>query len=144
MTQRALRTTTDRAGSWKAAWRSIVESPSHRAVHDLHLAAERGDGARVASLLAPNVAVVVDAGDDEHPHAHIVRGVDDAATVLMRGLAARPGLVVLERPVNDQPGLILQRNGEPIAVMTVDFIARCAVVLWIRLHPAKLRHWNHV
>ena len=144
MRRMALRTTADRNRPWTAAWRSIVESPSHRAVHDLHLAAERGDGARVASLLAPNVAVVVDAGDEEHPHAHIVRGVDDAAMVLMHGLASRPGLVVLERPVNDQPGLILQRDGEPIAVMTIDFMARCAVVLWIRLRPAKLRHWNHV
>ncbi|GAB3798555.1 hypothetical protein GCM10028798_10980 [Humibacter antri] len=144
MRREALRTATGGGRSWTAAWRSIVESRTHRAVHDLHLAAERGDSARVASLLAPNVAVVVDAGDDEHPHAQIVRGTDDAVMVLLHGLAHQPGVIVLERPVNDQPGLVLQRDGEPIAVMTIDFMARLAVVLWIRLRPAKLRHWMHV
>jgi hypothetical protein len=141
---KTLTSTYPRSPRWTTRWRSITETPSHKAVHDLLMAAERGDSARVTSLLAPNVAVVVDAGDELHPIVRVMHGVDDAAHLLLHGMARRLGVVVQERPVNDQPGLIMQCDGEPIAVMTIDFTARLVTVLWVRLHPAKLRHWNHV
>jgi RNA polymerase sigma-70 factor (ECF subfamily) len=129
---------------WIAAWRSLTHTPHRRAVHAFRLAAERGDGKELASMLAPDVAVVVDSGDDEYPTVRVVRGVDDAAVLLMHGLTDPADVVITERPVNDQPGLVLERDRERVAVMTIDFIAGLMAVVWIRLQPEKLRHWIHV
>ena len=74
-------------------------------------------------MLAPDVAVVVDSGDDVDPAIRVVRGPDDATVLLMHGMADPPGIVMTERPVNDQPGLVLEQDREPTAVMTIDFTA---------------------
>jgi RNA polymerase sigma-70 factor (ECF subfamily) len=50
-------------------------------------------------------------------------------------MAARPGLVVSERSVGSQSGLVLSRDGQTTAAMTVDFTGRLISVVWIKLHP---------
>ncbi|WP_448002524.1 hypothetical protein [Agromyces bauzanensis] len=122
----------------------IARPLHHRAVHEFRDAAEHGDAERLASLLDPGVAVVVDTGDREHPAIRVVRGIHDALVLLMHGMAAKPGLVIDERSVNAQAGLILNRDDEPIAAMTVDFTRGLISMVWIRLRPEKLRHWNEV
>lgn len=116
----------------------------HRAVHEFRAAAERGDAERLASLLDPAVAVVVERGDRDHPVIRVVRGAYEAVALLMHGMAAKPDLVIEERAVNAQAGLMLNRGDETIAAMTVDFTGRLISVVWIRLRPDKLRHWNAV
>lgn len=122
----------------------ITRPLHHRAVHEFREAAEHGDAAHLASLLVPGVAVVVDSGDREHPAIRVVRGIHDALVLLLHGMAAKPGLVIDERSVNAQAGLILNRHDEPIAAMTLDFTGGLISVVWIRLRPEKLRHWNEV
>lgn len=116
----------------------------HRAVHVFRRAAECGDGERLAALLDPGVAVVVDAGDQDQPRVRVVYGVYEAIALLMHGMAAKPGLIIDERSVNAQAGLLLRRGGETIAAMTVDFTRGLISMVWIRLRPEKLRHWNEV
>jgi RNA polymerase sigma-70 factor (ECF subfamily) len=140
--QKAL--TDERKHRWIDTWHSLAHGPHRRAVHALRLAAERGDSREVAAMLAPDVAVVVDSGDDVDPAIRVVRGPDDATVLLMHGMADPPGIVMTERPVNDQPGLVLEQDREPTAVMTIDFTAGLMAVVWIRLRPEKLRHWIHV
>ncbi len=122
----------------------IARPLHHRAVHEFREAAEHGDAAHLASLLDPAVAVVVDAGDRTHPAIRVVRGIHDALVLLLHGMAAKPGLVIDERSVNAQAGLILNRHDEPIAAMTIDFTRGLISMVWIRLRPEKLRHWNEV
>ena len=116
----------------------------HKAVHAFRRAAESGDTERLASLLDPGVTVVVDAGDRDQPMVRVVRGAYEAIALLMHGMAAKPGLVIDERSVNAQAGLMLSRGGETIAAMTVDFTRGLISMVWIRLRPEKLRHWNEV
>lgn len=116
----------------------------HKAVHVFRRAAERGDGEQLATLLDPGVAVVVDAGDQDQPRVRVVYGVYEAIALLIYGMAAKPGLVIDERSVNAQAGLMLSRGGETIAAMTLDFTRGLISTVWIRLRPEKLRHWNTV
>ncbi len=116
----------------------------HRAVHEFRDAAENGDADRLTSLLDPEVAVVVDRGDRQHPAIRVVRGAYEAVALLMHGMAPKPGVVIEERAVNAQAGLMLNRGNRTIAAMTVDFTGGLISVVWIRLHPEQLRHWVEV
>ena len=118
----------------------------HRAVHEFRDAAENGDADRLASLLDPDVAVVVDRGDRAHPAIRVVRGAYEAVALLMHGMAATaaPDVVIEERAVNAQAGLMLHRGSRTIAAMTVDFTGGLISVVWIRLRPEQLRHWVEV
>ena len=68
----------------------------------------------------------------------------DAITLLVHGMAARPGLVIDELAVNAQAGLMLSRGDETIAAMTIDFTGGLVSMVWIRLRPVRLRHGNAV
>ncbi|HEY6800456.1 MAG TPA: hypothetical protein VI121_07415 [Agromyces sp.] len=116
----------------------------HRAVHEFRDAAENGDADRLTSLLDPEVAVVVDRGDRQHPAIRVVRGAYEAVALLMHGMAPKPDVVIEERAVNAQAGLMLNRGNRTIAAMTVDFTGGLISVVWIRLHPEQLRHWVEV
>jgi len=127
-----------------APWRRILRPIHARAVHRFRAAAESADTGRLGSMLAPDVAVVIDAGDVEHPTIRVIAGIQDAVTMLLHGMAGRPGLSIDERAVNGQAGLTLNHSGEEFATITIDFTARLIGVVWIRLHPETLRHWKHV
>lgn len=116
----------------------------HRAVRELRLAAVSGDADRLESMLAPDVAVVVDSGDDEHPTLRMVNGTFDAVSLLLHSMARKPELDVVERPVNGQAGLLLSAGGETTAAMTVDVTGALISVIWVRLHPQALRRGHHV
>jgi hypothetical protein len=129
---------------WGSALWEWVSRPWHyRGVGHLNSAARAGDVERLRSLLAPTVAVVVAAGDD--PAAvRVIHGSDDAAVLLAHGFAPKGDLVVEERSVNSQAGLMMSRSGSPIATIAVDFTGRLISLVWVRLDPAALRHWNTV
>jgi hypothetical protein len=129
---------------WAAAWEWLVRPNHYRAVHALRIAAERGDAPRLASLLDPAVAVVVDSGDTEHPTIRVINGVHDAIALLLHGMSPRPGRGITERSVNGQAGLILNSDNTAEAAVTLDFTGRLVSVMWIRLQPRIQRHWNAV
>jgi RNA polymerase sigma-70 factor (ECF subfamily) len=112
----------------------------HATVHGLGEAGAAGDLERLRSLLHPGVAVVVDRGEPDGSEVRVVHGQEDAATVLAHGLAAGPGVVVQERAVNSRPGLLVVRSGTPVAALAVDFTGALVSLVWVRLHPAPLRH----
>ena len=116
-------------------WERILRPVRHRAVHALRVAAERGDADRLGALLDPGVAVVVESGDAENPRIRMVSGTYDSVPVLVHGLAPQQGQVVYERPVNGYAGLLLRRNDEHTAAVTVDFAGRLIRSVWIRLSP---------
>lgn len=127
-----------------AAWDWLARPMRYKAVHDFCVATQSGDAARLASMLHDRSAVIVDAGDDQHRAIRVVRGAYDAVPLLLHGFAASPGVVIDERSVNGQAGLMLRRGDETIAAVTVDFTGRLISMVWVQLRPPNLRHWNHV
>jgi hypothetical protein len=116
----------------------------NRAVRRFREVAESGDVTALIALLDPTASVVVDSGDPDRPTIRVVTGASDAAALLVHGMKRRPGLLITERPVNSQPGLILSRDAHDIAAMTIDFTGALVDLVWIRLHPEQLRRGNRV
>jgi hypothetical protein len=108
----------------------------HRTVHELRVAAESGDRARLLPLLDPAVAVVVDPGASVRQGPRVVQGRPDAADLLLHGMLARPGMIIDERAVNGQSGLVLSRENRPAAAITVDFTRNLISVVWVTLLSA--------
>lgn len=129
-----------RARSWAALRRRFAFGLRHATVHGLGEAGTTGDLDRLRSLLHPAVAVVVDRGEPEGAEVRVVHGRYDAAEVLAHGLAAGPGVVVQERAVNSRPGLLVVDSGTPVAALAVDFTGALVSLVWVRMHPAPLRH----
>ncbi|MCI0157077.1 hypothetical protein KNO15_10255 [Leifsonia shinshuensis] len=127
-----------------ATWEWLAMPLHYRAVHRLHVAAETGDRARLSALLAPTVSVVVDSGTGVASGVRVIQGVADATVVLEHGFKRMDGVLVDERSVNNQAGLIISRAGAPIASVAVDFTGRLVSTVWVRLDPAGRRHWNTV
>jgi hypothetical protein len=125
-------------------WLPTVAPVRRRAVGALHRAASARDLGRLRALLAPDVSVVVDAGDPSHETVRVVRGAEDASLLLAHGLGAQRGLEVSERPVNGGPGLVLSQDGRPTAAIAVDLSGRLVTTVWVRLRPAALRRGNTV
>ena len=129
---------------WDALWEWLVRPMHYSAVRRLRLAAQHGDGPLLASLLASDVAVVVQSGRGEPPRTTVVRGPRDATTLLLHGMTTPADSVVVERSVNGQAGLVVTYGGHPSAMLTVDFTGRLVSMIWVRLRPELLRHWNGV
>jgi hypothetical protein len=108
------------------------------------MAAETGDRERLRSLLAPSVSVVVVAGEGDPSAMRVIQGLADATVVLEHGFARTDGVLVDERSVNSQAGLIITRAGAPVASVAVDFTGRLITMIWVRLDPVGRRHWNTV
>ncbi|WP_092551271.1 hypothetical protein [Herbiconiux ginsengi] len=121
---------------WQTVWEWVARPNHVKAVHSFSAAAQSGDEVRLGALLDPDVAVVVEAGEPAHPTIKVVKGVYEAGALLRHGMAPRAGVVVAERPVGSQAGLVLSRDGQPTASVTVDFTGRLVSVVWIKLHAA--------
>ena len=126
-----------------AAVRDWLGAGHRETVHRLGRAAARGDLAGMRALMSEDVAVVVDAGDDQAPTIRVVRGPDDASLLLAYGFAPED-VSVRERPVNGRPGLMLTRTGSPLAAIAVDLSGALVSMVWVRLNPASLKHWQTV
>jgi hypothetical protein len=53
-----------------------------------------------------------------------------------------PGLTILERTVNGQPGLVTQQDGVTAAVLAFDVAGDRIKHIWAVLSPQKLRPWT--
>ncbi|SEC12892.1 RNA polymerase sigma-70 factor, ECF subfamily [Paramicrobacterium humi] len=129
---------------WDRFWDWLARPMHYSAVHEFRVASESGDPVSLAALLDPAVAVVVDAGEESDSSIRVVGGVGDAVALLVHGMAPRPGLVIEERSVNGQAGLMLNHGDEASAAITIDFTGHLISAVWIRLRAQRLRHWNHV
>ncbi|GAA2050321.1 hypothetical protein [Leifsonia soli] len=126
------------------AWLPSVLTRRRQLVGELRAATAARDARRLRRLLAPDVAVVVDAGEQDRTRIRVVRGVEDAALLLAYGLGAQRGREVVESPVNGRPGLLLSRDGRPTATIAVDVTAGLVSLVWVRLGATALRRGNTV
>jgi hypothetical protein len=74
----------------------------------------------------------------------VVRGSRDVVAVLQHGMTTPQGVIAEERSVNGQAGIVITSGERASAVLTVDFTGRLVSLIWVRLHPDLLKHWNRV
>ncbi|MFF1573120.1 hypothetical protein ACFVWR_10245 [Leifsonia sp. NPDC058292] len=132
------------AGALPTIWEWLARPMRYRAVRRFRIAAESGDAEQLAALLDPAVAVVVDDSEATDGAVRVVGGLADSVALLLHAMTARPGLAIVERSVNSQAGLMLSHDDRVTASMTTDFTGGLISLIWVRLHPDELRHWNRV
>jgi RNA polymerase sigma-70 factor, ECF subfamily len=93
------------------------------------------------ALLDPGATATGDGGGLVRAELRPIEGAEQIARYLA-GLAGRPGLTVLERTVNGQPGLVAQADGTTIAVYAFDVAGDRIKHIWTVLNPDKLRPWT--
>jgi RNA polymerase sigma factor (sigma-70 family) len=106
-------------------------------VRDFRQAWEAKDINALIALLDPGATATADGGG----LARVVPRPIEGAEQIARFYAdlAMPGLTILERTVNGQPGLVAQRDGTTIAVYAFDVADDRIKHIWAMLNPDKLR-----
>nr|BFF25424.1 RNA polymerase sigma factor SigJ [Glycomyces mayteni] len=111
-------------------------------VRDFKTAWEARDMAALVDLLDPNASMTADGGGLVGAALHPVTGAEAIARYVLDLARWAPGMAILERAVNGQPGLVARRDGVTAAVAAFeagpDRIAR----IWVVRNPEKLRRWR--
>ena len=71
-----------------------------------------------------------------------IEGAEQIARACLDVARRAPGLTILERTVNGQPGLVAQLDGVTVAVFAFDVVGGQIKHLWAVLNPDKLRPWT--
>lgn len=110
-------------------------------VRDFKQAWEAKDIDTLIGLLDPNVLTVADGGGLASAELHPVAGGERVARYFVDLADRVPGLTVLERTVNGQPGLVVQHDGVTVTVMAFDVAGDRIRHIWAVRNPEKLRPW---
>lgn len=125
-----------------ALWEWVARPTHYSAVRRLRTIAQQQDLAALIAVLHWDVTVAVTSTRGGHEKTVVARGTRDAAPVLLHGFKGGPGIVVAERAVDGQAGLVMTTGDEVTAMITVDFTGRLVSLVWVRLHPDHLRNGN--
>ena len=119
-----------------------VTTPARRAsiVRAFRQAWEAKDIDALIALLDPGATATGDGGGLVRAVLRPIEGAGHIARYYA-GLA-RPGLTILERTVNGQPGLVAQVDGSTVAVYAFDVAGDRIKHIWTILNPDKLRPWT--
>ncbi|MFI1995171.1 RNA polymerase sigma factor SigJ [Actinoplanes sp. NPDC020271] len=116
-------------------------SEQARVVRDFKHAWESKDIAALVGLLDPDAHLIADGGGLVSALLHPITGSVEVARYAA-GLAERaPGLCLLERPVNGQPGLVVQLDGVTTGVVAFEITGARVSRMWAVRNPEKLRPW---
>ncbi|HVQ92291.1 MAG TPA: RNA polymerase sigma factor SigJ [Mycobacteriales bacterium] len=110
-------------------------------VRDFKLAWEAKDINALVGLLDPDAIAIADGGGLANAVADAVQGGELIASSCVGLLGRTPGLRILERTVNGQPGLVTQQDGGTVAVLAFDIVGDRIRHIWAILNPEKLRPW---
>ena len=108
-------------------------------VRDFKQAWEAKDIGALIGLLDPGATVVADGGG--LAGAQPIEGREQIARACVDLTGRAPGLTILERTVNGQPGLVTQQDGVTAAVLAFDVARDRITHIWAVLNPDKLRPW---
>jgi hypothetical protein len=129
---------------WGRIWDWLSRPTRHRAIRLFRSAIQTGDAGQLGRLLDTRVAVVVEAGDQGRLDRKVVVGAYEASALLLHGMGGRTGVSIDIRSINGQAGFMVRDRGRAAAAVAVDFTGRRVTLVWIRLRPYVLRHWNRV
>jgi RNA polymerase sigma-70 factor (ECF subfamily) len=113
-------------------------------VRDFRQAWEATDVDALIGLLDPDATVIADGGGLAGAIDHPVVGGELVARGCVDFLSQSPGLTLLERMVNGQPGLVARRDGVTVAVAAFGVADDRIRHIWVVLNPEKLRPWTHI
>jgi len=144
-------------GRTPAACRQLASSARHRIraaqpsatpaaeqasiVRDFKKAWEAKDIDALISLLDPGAAAIGDGGGLVPAGPRPVEGGEQIARASVEVARMAPGLTLLERTVNGQPGLVAQQDGTTVAVYAFEIAGEKITHIWAILNPEKLRPW---
>jgi RNA polymerase sigma factor (sigma-70 family) len=112
-------------------------------VRDFKQAWEAKDIDALIGLLDPDAAVIADGGGLAPAALRPIEGGEHVARYAAGLLADRaPGLTILERTVNGQPGLVAQQDGVTVTVFAFDIAGDRITRIWAVRNPEKLRPWT--
>ncbi|MBF9132089.1 RNA polymerase sigma factor SigJ [Plantactinospora sp. S1510] len=104
---------------------------------------EANDIDALIGLLDPDATAVGDGGGLASAELRPVEGGEQIARVLVDITGRAPGLTLLERTVNGQPGLVAELDGRTVTVMAFDVAGDRIKHVWAVRNPDKLRPWTN-
>jgi RNA polymerase sigma-70 factor (ECF subfamily) len=112
-------------------------------VRDFKAAWEARDIGALIGLLDPGATATADGGGGGLASAHLrpIEGGEQVARAYIEIARAAPGLTILERTVNGQPGLVAQHDGVTVTVYAFDISGDRITRIWAVRNPDKLRPW---
>jgi RNA polymerase sigma factor (sigma-70 family) len=133
-----------------SARRRIAAAPSAtspvaeqaRVVRDFAQAWQDRDIQALVGLLDPDATVIADGGGLVSALLHPIEGCEQVARYALNLAERAPGLRLLERTVNGEPGLIAQHDGVTSAVMAFELDGPRIKRIWAIRNPEKLRPWR--
>ena len=111
-------------------------------VRDFKQAWEARDISALIGLLDPGATAIADGGGLVSAVLNPIKGGEQIARAYADFAGRAPGLTILERTVNGQPGLVAQRNAITVAAVAFDFAGDRIKHIWVILSPEKLRSWT--
>jgi RNA polymerase sigma factor (sigma-70 family) len=111
-------------------------------VRDFKRAWEAKDIAALVGILDPDATAIADGGGLVSAELHPIDGSERIARVFADIAGRVPGMRVLERTVNGQPGLVAQRDGVTMVVLAFDVVGDRIKHIWAVRNPEKLRPWT--
>ncbi|MEV1248372.1 RNA polymerase sigma factor SigJ [Nonomuraea sp. NPDC050022] len=111
-------------------------------VRDFKQAWEAKDIDALIGLLDPDATAIADGGGLVSARLHPIEGSEQVARYCVEIADLAPGLTLLERTVNGQPGLVLQLDDVTVAVMAFEVAGDRIKHMWGVRNPEKLRPWT--
>jgi RNA polymerase sigma-70 factor (ECF subfamily) len=118
--------------------------PAQRAdiVRAFRQAWEARDIAALITLLDPDATVIADGGGLVSAALRPIEGGEQIARYLVELVGRAANMTILERTVNGQPGLVVQRDGVTVTVYALDVAGDQITHIWAVRNPHKLRPWT--
>lgn len=119
--------------------------PAQRAdiVRDFKQAWEAKDIDALLALLDPDATAIADGGGLALTFLDPIEGAEPIARAWIDLAGRRPdNMMVLERTVNGQPGLVAQEDGVTVTVFAFDIADDQIKHIWVMRNPEKLRPWT--
>jgi hypothetical protein len=101
-----------------------------------------GDIGALIGLLDPGATAIADGGGLAPTFLRPIEGGAQIARAFADVARWAPGLTILERTVNGQPGLVAQQDGRTVAVFAFEVADDRITHIWAVRNPDKLRPWT--
>jgi RNA polymerase sigma-70 factor (ECF subfamily) len=111
-------------------------------VRSVKQAWEAKDIDALIALLDPGATVIADGGGLASAALRPIEGAEQIARYAADTVGMVPGLTLLERTVNGQPGLVAQQDGVTVTVFAFDIAGDQITRIWAIRNPDKLRPWT--
>jgi RNA polymerase sigma-70 factor (ECF subfamily) len=111
-------------------------------VRNFKQAWEAKDIGALIGLLDPDATVIADGGGRVAAHIHPIEGSEQIARLVVELATLAPGMTILERTVNGQPGLVAQLAGVTETVFAFEVAGDRIKRIWAIRNPEKLRPWT--